>query len=925
MHVSLDAPDHFIGISLLTPPRDSAGTPHILEHCVLNGSKSYPVSDAFNELWRGSLHTHLNAVTYPDRTVYFAGSTHEGEFLNLSRVYLDLVFNPLLDRRRMLLESYHLRPERRGRSLLGRPSGVIYSEMRGSYSDPGELSYLKIQSELLPDTPYRNDSGGDPSEMGSSTWEEIREYHRAYYRPSNARIFICSPMDTGDLASLIHRALPHDPAPRPAPPAIPLQPRWRRPRKAVLVTPKEPGGASIDFSWLLGESGDSEQAALAQILEEVLLSDAGCLYRALMDSRLGTDLSYESGLEVELREMIFTVGLRGTSAGRADAVRRTILDELSRFISDGPAEDVLDAAVNSLMFAYLDRVEDFPLALFTRAMRAWSYGLPPDGWLDHASTIGRLAAGGDLTGKLKAAASTWLRDNPHRLQLLVEPVARRVRGERMVRLDRARHEIISTEARELEEFSAMEDTPEALRSIPRLDPGELPMSESGDRPVLRRSNDTDVLLLDGRGGTAWLEMAFAVPDLSRSEDLHLPLALSCLTGMGAGRFDHREMSIRLGRDTGGIDPRPAACEEAATGRPAHVVSILVGFFPERPAEALALLRTALLSTRFGDLDRLAEIVEEQRGNDLSDLIASADWYARVSAASRLSESFARRNGWEGLPQAGFIAGRKIETRSLSRLSGRLEALVRRIFTRERLISVACFPGTQPERALDALSAFMDDLPAGGRDWSAHSAESRRTGAGAVMMPLRSEVATVCTVVPAPRLGSSDAALFTVGTAAFSDGPIYRKLRMSGGAYEVSAWHDPMTGLAFFASNRDPDPARTRAFFASSPDLLRASPPSGEDVRLAVLSTFAGLEQPAGPRVRCGMALARHLARVTPADMEAFRADLAGLDAGLAAERYPDLLEKALESASVFVLAPEGVSVESVFGSGTDAIVLPAWR
>lgn len=704
-----------------------------------------------------------------------------------------------------------------------------------------------------------------------------------------------------------------------------MQTRWRRPRKAGLVTPREPGGASIDFSWLLGESGDAEQAALAQVLEEVLLSDAGGLYRALMDSDLGTDLSSESGLEVELREMVLTVGLRGTSPGRADAVRRTVMDELSRFASEGPAEDVLDAAVNSLLFSYLDRVEDFPLALFTRAMRAWSYGLPPDGWLDHASTIGRLAASGVLPKKLRAAASSWLRDNPHRLQLLVEPVGRKVRGERMVRLDRTRHEIISTEARELEEFSAMVDTPEALRSIPRLDPGELPMSESGDKPALRRSNGTDILLLDGHGETAWLEMSFAIPDLSGSEDLHLPLALSCLTGMGAGGFDHREMSIRLGRDTGGIDPRPAACEEAATGRPAHVVSILTGFFPERPAEALELLRTALLSTRFGDLDRLAEIVEEQRGDDLSDLIASGDWYARISAAARISESFGRKSDWEGLPQARFVAGRRTGARSLTLLAGRLEALVRKVFTRERLTTVSCFPGTKPERALDAVSAFMDALPAGGRDGFANRADNSRAVAGAAMMPLRSDVATVCTAVPAPRLGSPDAALFTVGTAAFSDGPIYRKLRMSGGVYEVSAWHDPMTGLAFFASNRDPDPARTRAFFSSSPDLLRDAPPSREDIRLAVLSTFAGLEQPAGPRVRCSMALARHLARVTPGDMEAFRSDLAGLDAGLVAGRYPDLLEKAMESSSTFVLAPEGVSVESIFGSGTDAIVLPAWR
>ncbi|MDM7993163.1 MAG: insulinase family protein [Candidatus Fermentibacter sp.] len=952
MHVGTDASDHFLGISLLTPPRDSSGIPHILEHCVLNGSESYPVRDAFNELWRGSLHTHLNAVTYPDRTVYFTGSTHPGEFRNLASVYLDLVFRPILDRRRMLLESFHLRPDRRGRSLLGHPSGVIYSEMRGSYSDPGELAYLKIQSELLPDTPYRNDSGGDPSAMGGTTWEDVRDYHSRHYTPSNALVFVCSPMGTGEIAEFIRHALPSAAPGSAEPPGIPLQPRWKRPRRVRLVTPREPGGASVSLSWLLGESGDAAQAALAQILEDVLLSDAGSLYRVLLDCGLGADISAETGLELEMREMVLTAGLRDTSDWKADPIRRVILGELSRFADSGPDPDVLDAAVNSLLFAYRDRVEDFPLALFTRATRAWAYGLPPEGWLDHAAVLSRLASGGGLRGKLGHAAKVWLVDNPHRLQLLVDPVGRSSRRERVVRLDSVTHGIISTEARELDEFSALEDSPEALRSIPRLPAGELPLSEREPEPLAKRIRDTDLLLVEGRGSTAWMELAFDIADLSEDDDTVLPLLLCCLTGLGAGGLGHAAMSVRIARDTGGIDPRPAAYEHFATRKPSPVVSILAGFFPDRPGAALEVLRSALVEPGLDAHGRLWELVEEQRGEGLSALVSSGDWYARLSAAALLSRSCARRNTWEGLPQWRFID--RLSQRSMKGLSGRLSGLYSRIFTRDRLSAVSCSPGAEPARFEDALSAFIDSLPAGApgaggapcvraavpafpkapRD-AASGAESASAPPAApptaprlphaAMMRLRSDLSTVCIAMPAPGMGDPAAAMFTAGTAAFADGPAYRRLRVAGGAYEVSAWHDPMSGLAYLMSNRDPDPARARAFFAGAPGLLRASPPSAEDVRLAVLSAFAGLEQPMGPRVRCSAALARHLSGVGRADLEALRRSLAEVEHARLAREYPEMLEKALESSSTFVFAPMGASVEAVFGRGAEVTVLPSWR
>jgi Zn-dependent M16 (insulinase) family peptidase len=193
------------------------------------------------------------------------------------------------------------------------------------------------------------------------------------------------------------------------------------------------------------------------------------------------------------------------------------------------------------------------------------------------------------------------------------------------------------------------------------------------------------------------------------------------------------------------------------------------------------------------------------------------------------------------------------------------------------------------------------------------------------MRLRSGVSTVCVAVHAPRLRAEGAAVFAVGCAALSDGLLYRRLRVAGGAYEVAAWHDPLSGLAFLTSHRDPDPARTRTLISEAALEMVRFPPSEEDVRLAVLSAFSGLERPLGPRGRCRLGMARHLTGVSRADMERLRRSLAGVRRDDLIERFPELLGSALESSSTFIFSPGGAGEEELFGRGAEVSVLSAGR
>ena len=193
LHLHCRDRENLFSIGFRTPPRDSTGVPHILEHAVLAGSEHYPLKDVFNELLRGTLQTFLNAFTYPDKTIYPVASQEKTDFFNLARVYADLVLRPRLLRETFLQEGHHREFTPEGDLTI---SGIVYNEMKGAYSSPEALMYKALQENLYPGTPYAFDSGGDPETIPTLTYDQFRAFHRAFYSPTNARFFLYGDIPT---------------------------------------------------------------------------------------------------------------------------------------------------------------------------------------------------------------------------------------------------------------------------------------------------------------------------------------------------------------------------------------------------------------------------------------------------------------------------------------------------------------------------------------------------------------------------------------------------------------------------------------------------------------------------------------------------------------------------------------------------------
>ncbi|MDD5533541.1 MAG: insulinase family protein, partial [Syntrophales bacterium] len=197
LHLHCEDRENLFSVGFRTPPADSTGIAHILEHSVLAGSEKYPVKDAFNELAKGTLQTFINAFTFPDKTVYPVASQVKADFFNLARVYADLVFHPLLHRETFLQEGHHLEfavPEDIESNLT--VSGIVYNEMKGAYSSPDNIMYKSLQQNLYPDTVYAYDSGGDPLVIPELTYGRLQAFHKAYYSPSNSRFFLYGDIPT---------------------------------------------------------------------------------------------------------------------------------------------------------------------------------------------------------------------------------------------------------------------------------------------------------------------------------------------------------------------------------------------------------------------------------------------------------------------------------------------------------------------------------------------------------------------------------------------------------------------------------------------------------------------------------------------------------------------------------------------------------
>lgn len=913
--------ENLFAVAFPTPPADSTGLPHILEHSVLAGSETYPVKDAFNELMKGSLQTFINAFTYPDKTIYPVASQTPADFYNLARVYADLVFRPRLLPETFRQEGHHLEPADPDDPAGGvTVSGIVFNEMKGAYSSPDSLLYKAIQENLYPDTPYVHDSGGDPEEIPELTYEQFRAFHRARYNPSNAFFFLYGDIPPQEHLAFLRQILAGAGRTE-APPEVPSQGRWTEPRavRAFFPVGREESRerkTTVNIAWMLSDGRDSETAVLLEIVAGILTgSAAGPLRKALVDSGLGEDLSPATGIERDLKQIFFSAGLRGTDPEKAEAVEGLILDTLRAETERGFDRELIEGTLHQVEFHGREiKRKTFPygIILMGRVFHGWLYGGDPLAGLNFPAIIGAIRRKWEEDPRLfEKTARQWLVDNPHRLRVVLEPsptLQEEREGafrDRMTRLRSALSaedlERIRREAEDLERYQGEPDPPGAAATLPRLRVADIPAEPEviptepvalAGVPALRHDLYTN--------GIAYWSLAFDVSGVPEDLQPFLPLLGKLTLNMGAAGRSYEEMAKRIALKTGGL----RFSLSAGYGRGGHGTwqnLIVSGKALHRNLpDAMAILADLLLAGDLGDRARMRDLVLEKRNRLQAAVIPSGHSFARMAAAAPLGLPAWRDEQWHGRSQLRFAA-RTAE--SLEQEADRLEETLAAL-----KVAVLCRAGLTVDLAADGeglslLSSHLESLVAALPEGtaSAPSLPALQPARPGVAIP--ADVNYVARVLPAPVHGDPRAAALLVLARYLSSGYLYKRIRVQGGAYGGMCGYDSMNGLFSLLSYRDPHLLETLDVYAGVPGEVRKGI-DREELEKAVIGTIGLLDRPSDPSGKAHTALIRRIAGITDDDRRALRRRILDMTPEALQETAEAYLAEAMSRSSVAVFAPE---------------------
>ncbi|MDR3708053.1 MAG: insulinase family protein [Capsulimonadaceae bacterium] len=870
--LSLEADDEnkAFNITFRTPPTDSTGVPHILEHSVLCGSRKYRSKEPFIELVKGSLKTFVNAMTGGEATYYPVASTNLQDFYNLIDVYLDCVLHPLLTEQAFHQEGWRYDLESEGDELTYK--GVVFNEMKGYYASPDLHLQNRMQQTIMPDTIFAHDSGGEPSCIPNLSYSDFVKFHERYYHPSNSRIlFYGDDPPVRRLATMNEWLSEFDR--REIDSRVALQPRFSEPRSFVFPYPAGEEGAAeakshIAVSWLI-EGGLDAAALLAhEILAYALIrSSAAPLRKALLDSGLGEEVV--GGLS-DGPQMMFSAGLKGVSRENCDAVQALVLETLGRLAVEGIDPEMIAAALNTVEFSLRENnTGSFPkgLSIGFRALQFWLYDADPLGNVAFEEPLNAVKEAAKSGRYFSDLIQTSLLANQHRVTVIVEPDPEMSERENRIereRLDRERAAMsperiaeIIAETHELRLKQETPDSPEVLAAIPTLTLADL------DSKIKTTPTD-ECAIGDGTlfyhdlatSGIVYLDLGFDLHNVPFDLLPYIPLLGSALTQLGAAGDDSVRLIQRIGQKTGGIWTSPFASAVYGSSIAASRLFLRAKALPSQASDLLAILSDILTAVRLDNRERLRQMVLERKAYYESSLAGSAAGYVSARLGSRFGESGSASAKMGGIDAYFFT--RDLVSRIDNDWAG-VEADLRRLLAllvnQQATIVNVTLDAKHWEDFAPALTEFVQSLPS-----SATSVEAWQAGSGPRYegLTIPTQVNAVGKAANLYETGFERDGSAAVVTKYLRTTWLWEQVRMRGGAYGANCSFDPRSGILSFSSSQDPNVAATLAIYDKTSAFLRNVSLTDHDVTRTIIGVVSDLDFYELPDARGYSAMLRRL-------------------------------------------------------------------
>lgn len=844
------------GISFRTPPEDSTGVAHILEHTVLCGSRKYPVKDPFVQMLKGSLQTYLNAFTYPDKTCYPVASQNLQDFYNLVDVYLDAVFYPRITKDFFMQEGWHFMLQSPEDPLLYK--GVVYNEMKGVYSSPDSLLMESSQQSLFPNTTYGLDSGGNPKHIPDLTYEQFKAFHQSHYHPSNARIFFYGDDPVEKRFEIIEAYLKDYTAIDPNS-DIADQPKFMEPKRI-----EKPFSVSEDdenptpmftVNWLLPQPTDPELHLAFRLLDHVLLgTPASPLRKALIESGLGEDLT-GGGLETHMKQMTFSIGLKGVQNADLQPAEKLIEDTLKQLVKDGISRDDIGGALNTLEFDLRENNSGgFPrgLSLMLRALNVWIYDADPLALIAFEQPLQAVKSTIQQNDRFfEELIQEYFLSNTHRTTVTLRPdaaLAKRTEQEETERLAAIKATLspdqiqqIIEQTKRLQELQSTPDSAEDIARIPLLKRKDLePTIKTVDHECTTRHGVSVLKHNLFTNGILYLDIGFDLRALTQEDLPYAAMLGNILLEMGTEQADYVTLSQRIAAKTGGIYGAPmlAARDDSPDGVTRFFLRSKCMF--TNTDALLAILEEILLKPNFNNRERFKQIVLEHKSEMETALVprGHSAVMTRLKARYHLAHWTAEQLG--GV-DALFFA-RKLASdieQDWEAVQKRLKRLHNTLLNRNHLIvNITADPSELP--ALETkLDTFLEKLPV--------------SDAGQVPKWMPESLPTTEALSAPSRVNyvGASANLFKAGyvfhgsalviTRYLQTSWLWEKIRVQGGAYGGMCAFDQRSGAFVFASYRDPNLKNSLEVYQQTGSFLENIELSEDELTRAIIGAIGQLD------------------------------------------------------------------------------------
>lgn len=912
-------------IGFRTPPEDETGVPHIIEHTTLCGSKKFPVKDPFIELAKGSLNTFLNAMTYPDKTVYPVASCNDQDFKNLMDVYLDAVFNPNITKYEEIFKQEGWHYELTGKDDELKINGVVYNEMKGAYSSPDEVLSSQIYRSLFPDNTYSKDSGGNPEYIPKLTYEAYLDFYHKYYHPSNSYIYLYGDMDVVERLEWLDKEYLSLYDYKKVNSEINKQPAFDEIKNveaqySITMDDSQENKTYLSYNRVVGDSLDEMLYQAFDVLDYALVSSPGApVKQALIDAGIGDDVygSYDAGI----LQPVFSFVAKNANASQADEFESIIENTLKEVVKTGINKEALLAGINSSEFKFREAdFGQFPKGLLfgLNCLDSWLFDdMKPFIHLECLGTFAKLRKAVD-TDYFEKLIQEYLLDNTHGSSVTVKPkrglgnereeaLAKELSDYKASLSDEEIKKLIE-DTEHLKKYQEEPSSDEDLRKLPMLTRADMKKNAMPFSNIEDELLDVKVVRHDiESNGIDYISFLFDAGDFAQSELGYLGFFTNALGLVSTEKYSYTDLANATNIYTGGISTGTASHPDIKDRNNfVFKFEVKLKVLEKNLDKALELMEQMLLTSDFTDTKRLGELVAQIKARLQANLSSSGHLVAAMRSMSSFSRYALYQDELKGIAFYRSICRIEKElSESPKSVSDKLAAIAKKLFARNRML--ISFTGNNEaygnaKPSLEKVIAGFNKMSAVGNQAEVHFNTAKEAFIDA------SQIQYVAKTGDFICEGYEYTGALRLLRIILSYDYLWINVRVKGGAYGCMNTF-LRSGESYFVSYRDPNLSDTLDVYDRIPEYIKSFSPDERDMTKYIIGTFSALDTPMNPEAKGSRSLSAYLEGITYEQIQKERNEILNAQPE-DIRRLADLVEAVLKKNSICVIGNENMIKES---------------